>query len=72
MKRCEVGSLSDDPCGDRAGFEVIGWGHGPGREGMQVCPHHAWHALDDGAEVIGPFGHPCTIDEDGEIREVLQ
>jgi hypothetical protein len=62
----EVGPVR---CGDTADYEAVGWGWGTGRDGMTLCAEHAWHAIDDGADVTGPMGHTCFLDEDGEIYE---
>lgn len=68
-KRCDVGSLSDNPCGDLAMYEVARWGIG---RDLSLCSHHACDALDDGAEVTGPLGLPCRYGEDGEIFEAQE
>lgn len=76
MDRACIVVVDGDPeagvirCGDRASYEAERWG--VVSDAMPLCSHHAWHALDDGAEVTGPFGHLCKIDDDGEIREMLQ
>jgi hypothetical protein len=62
----EVGPI---PCGDKVAYYAHNYGHGPGSDEIAMCGDHAWHAIDDGADVTGPNGYPCRIDEDGDIYE---
>ena len=74
--RCEVGVGCEDgivlPCGEEAPYEARYWRQGPRNGDVPCCEHHALYALDSDAHVIGPYGHPCTIDNDGELVEVMQ
>ena len=66
-----VGDPSDViPCGDSAPYMIERWGRNPRNRDMPACEHHAYKALQDDADVTGPHGHECRIDEvDGEIYE---
>ena len=58
------------PCNEPASYYAHRWGYGPGTDEMPCCEHHAYEALQDDAEVTGPSGNACRIDDEGWIYEV--
>lgn len=63
--KCEVGSLSSDPCGQTAIAIALVWGNYYGAADVRVCRDHARSAKDDGA-TVEPLDCP-TCDGSGRI-----